>query len=398
MRKASLRLATVAAALALAAPAAATNGMRVIGFSPVQNSMGGVSAAAPLDAATIVSNPAGMTALDRRVDIGVSGYLPTVKYDATGAANGASVSSDRPPDFIPTLAAIYKTSENLTVGVAALGVAGLGVDYNSSDANANLYGSKTLTSYMNLRFAPAIAYRLNDRISLGLAANLAWAQLEWNMMGAAGNPPRDATGAMGIGGTVGLTYSAPEKYTLAVVYETRTWFQEFTWDLPGVGTEKMRFDQPDVLTVGTSFRPLQTLLVAADLGWIRWSTTNGVNHPTFTENPMDVRFNMDWADQLVFKVGAQYDVTKALAIRAGYNYGSSVLNRGQALENIAFPATVKHHFTVGAGYAFGALTVNAAAMYAPEEKIGGSNVAQGIDSYETSVSQLAFDLGASFKF
>jgi long-chain fatty acid transport protein len=53
----SLRLGIATAALAAAAPAAATNGMRMIGFGPVQNSMGGVSAAAPLDAATIVTNP-----------------------------------------------------------------------------------------------------------------------------------------------------------------------------------------------------------------------------------------------------------------------------------------------------------------------------------------------------
>jgi long-chain fatty acid transport protein len=394
MKTASLRIAAVASALALAAPAAATNGMRVIGFSPVQNAMGGVSAAAPLDATTIVSNPAGMTALDRRVDVGGTAYLPTVKYSASGAASGSSIDSDRPPDFIPTVAAIYKTTENLTVGVAALGVAGLGVDYK-----ADLYGSETLTSYRNMRLAPAVGYRLTDRVSLGVAANLSYAQLEYKVLGAMGNPPRDATGAFGVGATVGLTYAAPEKYTVAVVYETRNWFQEFSWDLPGLGTEKMRFDQPDILTVGTSVRPLQALVVAADLGWIRWSSTNGTNKPAFTEQtPATPSFDMDWSDQFVFKLGAQYDVTKAFAIRAGYNYGSAVLNANRAFENIAFPAVVKSHYTVGAGYAFGAFALNAAAMYAPEEKVTGSNAAQGIASYETSVSQLAFDLGASWKF
>ncbi len=393
MRKVSLRIAAAAAALALAAPAAATDGMRVIGFGPVQNSMGGVSAAAPLDAGTVVSNPAGMTALDRRIDVAGTAYLPTVKYSATGAASGNTMDSDRPPDFIPTVAAIYKTSDNMTVGVAVAGIAGLGVDYK-----ADLYGSETLTSYMNLRLAPAVAYRLNDRVSLGLAANLSWASLEYKVLGAMGNPPRDATSAFGIGGTVGLTYSAPEKYTIGLVYESRSWFQEFSWDLGAVGTEKMRFDQPDIVTFGGSVRPLQGLLVAADLGWIRWSTTNGTNQPELTQNPTHMAFNMDWTDQLVIKLGAQYELTKAIALRAGYNYGSSILNQNQAFENIAFPATVKHHFTVGAGYAIGAFAVNAAVMYAPEEKISGANQEQGISYYQTSVSQLAFDLGASWKF
>ncbi len=62
-------LGTVALAIALlASPARATNGMRMIGFGPVQNSMGGASVAAPLDGATAVSNPAGLAELAPRVD------------------------------------------------------------------------------------------------------------------------------------------------------------------------------------------------------------------------------------------------------------------------------------------------------------------------------------------
>ena len=55
-------LGTLAGAAILAAtPAHATNGMRMIGFGPVQNSMGGASVAAPLDATTVVTNPAGLS-------------------------------------------------------------------------------------------------------------------------------------------------------------------------------------------------------------------------------------------------------------------------------------------------------------------------------------------------
>jgi long-chain fatty acid transport protein len=50
----------VAVALLAASPALATNGMRMIGFSPTQNAMGGASVGAPLDAATVATNPAGL--------------------------------------------------------------------------------------------------------------------------------------------------------------------------------------------------------------------------------------------------------------------------------------------------------------------------------------------------
>src|SRR5689334_6528346 len=76
-------LGTLAGAAILAAtPAYATNGMRMIGFGPVQTSMGGASVAAPLDAATIVSNPAGISDVAPRVDLAGQGFTPSVKYTA----------------------------------------------------------------------------------------------------------------------------------------------------------------------------------------------------------------------------------------------------------------------------------------------------------------------------
>jgi hypothetical protein len=46
----------------------------------------------------------------------------------------------------------------------------------------------------------------------------------------------------------------------------------------------------------------------------------------------------------------------------------------------------------------GPLTVNAAVVYSPESSLEGSNAAQYIDSYETKMSQMAFELGAAYRF
>ena len=51
----------VVVAMFIAVNANATNGMRMIGFGPVQDSMGGVSVGLPLDAASVLTNPAGMS-------------------------------------------------------------------------------------------------------------------------------------------------------------------------------------------------------------------------------------------------------------------------------------------------------------------------------------------------
>ena len=74
----------IVAAMFIAVNANATNGMRMIGFGPVQDSMGGVSVGLPLDAASILTNPAGMSVLPGRIDFGASYFKPSVEYKATG--------------------------------------------------------------------------------------------------------------------------------------------------------------------------------------------------------------------------------------------------------------------------------------------------------------------------
>ena len=78
----------------MASSAYATNGMRMIGFGPVQDSMGGVSVGVPLDAASILTNPAGMSFLPGRIDFGASYFKPSVQYNATESA-GMGGASDK---------------------------------------------------------------------------------------------------------------------------------------------------------------------------------------------------------------------------------------------------------------------------------------------------------------
>jgi len=403
--------------LGFASPAFATNGMRMIGFGPVQDSMGGASVAAPLDATTVVTNPAGMTAIAPRVDLSGTAFSPTVKYSATGGASGQTMTSDRPVDMIPTLATVYRVADKLTLGFAALGTAGMGVDYKT-----DLYGSKTYTSYQNMRFAPAAAYKVTDQLSVGVSANVSYALMKYEVASGATSmnmQPRDTQGSLGIGATLGATYAITPAATVAVAYETRSSFQDFEWNIPAHtlympdglggyvavpvpgGKEKLSFDQPDIATIGGSYRVIPAVLLAADVEWIRWSSTNGKDMPKFatdTNLTGASKWNMNWSDQIVVKVGAEYAATKSLKLRAGYNYGKTPLDKERAFENVAFPAIAEHHVTAGVGYDVGHVSIAAAVMYSPESTLTGSNMAQGIASYETKMSQLAFDLGATYRF
>jgi long-chain fatty acid transport protein len=399
MRKAA---ATIALAIVFtASPARATNGMRMIGYGPIQNSMGGASIAAPLDGATIVTNPAGMSALAPRFDLAGQAFMPTVEYTAqwqvpVPASGTATQESDRPTDVLPTVATLYRVRDDVTVGLAALGIAGAGVEY--AQGAAGLYGQRTYTSYLNGRIVPAVAYRVNDKLSVGAAANIAYAQMEYEVGGGA---EHSTAGAFGFGGTIGVTYKPIEMVTLGAAYETKSYYQDFEFDVAGE-MQALDFDQPMIATLGAAVRPIPGLTLALDGQWINWSATNGEDLPKWSANPNDeLDWNLNWDDQLVVKVGAEYQLptVKALRVRAGYNYGAMPLDENRAVENIGFPALAEHHFTLGAGYEFGKLAVNAAFLYSPEAKIAGSNpLGQGIVAYEAKMTQTAFELGVTYGF
>jgi long-chain fatty acid transport protein len=402
----------IIAVMLIAANAHATNGMRMIGFGPVQNSMGGVSVGLPLDGAVILTNPAGMSVLPGRIDFGAAYFKPSVEYKASESAgmggavinnNGATIDSDRGGSPVPAFGLIIPLNEKIKFGIGAYGVAGMGVDYAR-----NLYSGVTYTSYSQMRFAPGLSYKINDMVSVGAVVNVMYATMEFNAASDFGQQPHMGTSSFGYGATIGVLVKPIDILQIGLAYETKSYFQDFTFNT-GAGVDKLEFNQPQTATLGLGIKPIKDLLIGFDVQWIRWSETNGLNLPNYTANASSaMAWNMDWSDQFVYKVGVQYMVHPMLALRAGYNYGKMPLNSNRAFENIAFPAVSEHHFTAGIGINLSKqLTLNIGGMYSPAAKLSGSNsgspmpptpTGQGISSYETQMSQYSIDMGIAYTF
>lgn len=403
----------------LATNALATNGMRLIGFGPVQDAMGGANAAAGLDAASVLTNPATLSSLSGRIDFGASYFQPKVEYRATQnpqvpagmvVGSDALVQSDRGASPIPAFGIVIPVTEELKFGLGAYGVAGMGVDFQQ-----NLYGGPTYSSYSQMRFTPGFSYQVTPWLAAGATLNLGYATMEFNAAGGLGQVAHTAASSFGGGATVGVLVTATEALRFGAAYESRSWFQDFEFHVPArpdlglaAGHDRVQFDQPQSATIGTSYRVFAPLLVAADIQWIRWSETNGKNQPAFTTNTFAIPWNLNWNDQLVYKLGAEYALPRKVALRAGYNYGESPLDSSRAFENIAFPAIAEHHFTAGIGHELaGRASINAAVVYSPQSTLRGSNgdlppqmggTGQAISSYEARMSQFAFDMGFAYRF
>jgi long-chain fatty acid transport protein len=232
-----------------------------------------------------------------------------------------------------------------------------------------------------------------------------------------GQVPHDTASAFGIGATLGVQVKPVKGVALGVAYETKSFFGDFSFDVPAhqvqnpnpppatvtlSGKDKLEFNQPSSLSFGVSGQAAEWLLLAVDAQWIRWSETNGKDQPKFqndTNQTGSLAWNLSWKDQWVVKVGAQIDASRDLKLRVGWNYGKTPLDKTRAFENIAFPAIAEHHVTAGLGYAVSdKLAVNVGGMYAPQVTLTGANLNQGLASYETKMSQWQADLGIAYRF
>ena len=422
--KGFLLAATVA--VCFAGPASATNGMRMTGFGPVQNSMGGAGVGANLDGATMLYNPAGLAGLGKELQIGGGWFMPTVSYRATesplppgltGAVvgqPGVAIGSRSGGSPIPTLTAVFPLGGGLTFGIGAFGVSGMGVDYP-----VNLYGGRTYTSYMQARLTPALAFRVNDLFSAGVTLNAMAAQMKWDVAQGFGQQVHDTATSPGLGAAFGVKVTPSEWLSIGAAYETKSYFRDFSFRIPqhnavdpatfqpvpiAASTDQLTFNQPMSATVGVALTPVEEFLFAADVQWINWADTNGANRPRFSANTSGAMpWDMGWGNQWVFKFGAQAKVRKDLKLRAGYNYGKMPLDPNGAFENLAFPAVAEHHFSAGVGYDFGRVTLDAGGTFSPRATLSGSNAqypaqgGQAIQSYTTSMSQVSVDLGLSYR-
>jgi long-chain fatty acid transport protein len=376
----------------------ATNGMRVIGVGPVQRSMGGASTALPLDSAVSLTNPAALIELDRRLDISATFFDPHVRYRAYSAGgmvtkNNTFINSDMSPCYIPAVGVTLPVNKAATFGLGTYGVCGMGVKYPS-----NLYNNVTYTKYHYMKLTPAMAYRLNEKSSVGAAFNLGYAMMEFNAGSPAEKPHNDGD-ALGLGFTIGTLYQFNDTIALGLAYESKQSFSDFEFSTSS-GTDKLRLNQPQSLTVGLAVKPAKRLRMAFDVEWIDWPQTVGKNMPRYTKNSSGATpWNMNWDEQLIYKLGFEYDLNKSAKVRFGYNYARNPLDSSRAFENISFPAIAEHHITGGLAIQLNDKKIlNIGAMYAPQVSLHTANANQFIDSAKTQMYQYSIDVGITCMF
>lgn len=349
------------ALLVLPGAALATNGMNMISYGGQEAGMAGASLGVSDNAMAMNNNPAGLTQIKgKELIVGLSLLMPVLSH--SDAMNG-SVDGETAYFPLPTLAYAQRLgSTGLVLGLGVFAQGGMGADFkNLTTAFGSVDGTYTNVRYLKL--SPSIAYQINDQISVGLALNIGYADMEMRFFpntmvpGVFAGMSLDRVYSFGYGAKLGAMFKPNDMISLGLTYTTKSslTFEHGNMSFAGMGSFEAKvegFNWPSSIGFGVAVRPTKRLLIAFDVTYMQWS--NAIDQVVITTNapaPMNrVVFDMGWEDQWVFAIGAAYDVTDKLTLRAGYNYGKNPVPAANL--SPLFPAIVEHHVTLGLGYRF----------------------------------------------
>ena len=389
------------------APASAQFGPIMTAAGPINRSMGGAATGSPVSASgALLWNPATLSKLSSsELDVGAELIFPhTSLYSAIPAGSlgplGPPVdlagrSTNQNAVFaVPTIALSHRPENSrVTYGMGAFALAGFGLNYSGSTTNpllmppppAGLGFGPIYSQYQVMQIAPAIVYDVTDELSVSFSPllDIGMAQLDPAIFAA----PDDANGngfasyprgthsrqAWGGGFSLGAYYEVDD-WGLGASYKSQQWFQPYKFDTANeIGipqTVNFSLDLPSIISIGTSYKGIDGVLLAADLRYLDYANTAGFGDSGFAPNGALRGIGLD--SILAASLGAQFQLTQALILRTGYSWSQNPVASDQATANVASPLVVQNMISAGGSYQVtNTLSLSAAYTHAFENSVSG---------------------------
>jgi long-chain fatty acid transport protein len=324
--------------------------------------------------------------------------------------------------YMPAVGWVRKDGA-LAYGVGVFAQGGMGSEYA---AGSWVSGGMPLPSRSEVgvgNLIVPIAYDVSPDLTIGGSVDFVWGGMDMQTLMKTSattgmyldfSNNNDFSGkahSTGWAAKLGATYKVNKQLTLGATYHSETSLGDMEgsanmtfWDFatmtatPTSGKIKVvDFQFPETYGLGLAYQANEKLMIAADYKRINWSKTMKTVLFQYTPNggaTKDIPFAQNWKDQDVFQLGASYKATDALTLRAGVNIGNNPIPDNTV--NPLFPATIKDHYTLGAGYAFNKVSdVNFSYVYAPKVTV---TVPAASGGYSIDHAQNNWQLMYSYRF
>jgi len=366
------------------------------------------SAAIADNASTIFFNPAGMTRLPGvQLSAGVTGVRPSFEFSnngssGTGVLSGLSGGNGGDAGgwhAVPNGYFSVQLAPDWFVGLGISAPFGLSTDYEDSGWIGRYQALKSEITTVN--YNPSVAYKLSDKVSLGLGIN--YQTIDAEMTNATPLGLYRVEGDDGAWGwnagalftlspamRVGLSYRSSMNYTLE---GTRS---------VGAASSSAKADLklPDIFILSVWQQVSDRWEAMGDLSYTNWSTLNSLNiqHAGGT----DVE-SFNYKDSWRIAWGAAYKASDAWKLKFGIAYDQTPTRDGDRSARV--PDNNRWWFSFGGqwnGGAYGVIDAGYAYLYLKETNIGqtrsfgpaGSSTLNG--TYDSSAHVLGVQYSKGF--
>ena len=399
------------------------------------------SAAIAENASTIYFNPAGMTRLSGlNVSGGLSAIKPSFKFRDEGSTGPTTpfgalpLGTGRGGDagdwgFLPNAYASWELTPNWFVGLGIGAPFGLTTEYHN-DWIGRYHSTKFAIESINLN--PSVAYKVNDRLSLGLGLN--WMRLDADYRRAvpalalAEQVPPGAVPSL-VGGpdlmarvkmdgdawgwNAGVLFQATPNTRIGLSYRSTVKINAsgdttLKGNLPAalggtavrqeVGAKaSVRLPDTAVLSVVHDLNPTWQLL--ADVSWTGWSSIKSLdirNEPGLPGDSLDLRFKDTWRVAL----GANYHHNEKWTFKGGIAWDQSPV-RNATYRPTSLPDNDRYWVSIGAQYRFNAnatLDVGYAYLFLNDARINNGVPTDGKGTIRGKYKDNANVLGVQFSY
>ena len=329
------------------------------------------------DASAVSRNLANLVLLPGpQIEAGVSLIHSRVKF--TSAASGQTDESKDPWKYLPYVFA----SMPLKTGQSALGL-GVSVPFGQSMAWSREGQFRyTVPYFAGLRVIninPEIAAKIGESVYLAAGVDVYTSDMDmrqyvpWALLvptAPDGVSRLEGAGA-GIGGNAALTWLIPHDQRLALTYRSPVkvkYTGHFTVDnipAPLAAAFATRTDFSTEITfpasigLGYGIKPCGKLKLEADLEWIGFNSYNSLALDAAGDNPLlhpagdpaptaPLTISQNWKNAWTAGVGAEYQLTSALALRAGWLFIQSPIPDDSMTPSL--PDNDRHIASVGLGF------------------------------------------------
>ncbi len=316
------------------------------GFALIEQSASGMGnafaggGAVAEDASTIYFNPAGMTYIEGTQIVGAIHLIkPTAEFNGTISGTGKLGNDGGDAGDLALVPNFYykrNLNDTFKFGLGINAPFGLKTEYDPA-WKGRFQAIKSEVKTININ--PAIAFKANDQLSVGIGVSAMWAHAELtSSINTAGDPQVKIKGDdWGFGYNLGAIYQATTNTRVSIAYrskvnQTLEGTSESAFKaLDGIPSRMLNTDVtakvtlPETLSLSTFSKVDDQFDFMADVTWTRWSQFKELNVIRINGTTLSGT-NENWSNTMRYSIGANYHYSDYLKFRAGLAYDEEAIS------------------------------------------------------------------------